>query len=143
MFDLSLKAMNLISINRTIMLLFLITLSGCIEREIYTEIADRAIIAHPPQVLNIEDPSGMLKTDLPCDPEAAMKISLYIHCAKCTNAQSKSLGADFDGYIRLTISEDNRTLARAQMDYKGEATSEEVMQVYNHLMEKLQWNHSV
>ena len=130
-------------IRALLVLLASFILNGCIEREIYTEIADRAIISHPPKGLNIEDPSGMLKTDLPCDPETAMKISLYIHCAKCTNAQSKSLGADFDGYIRLTIREDNRTLARAQMDYKGEATPEEVMQVYTHLMEKLQWNHSV
>jgi len=118
-------------------------LTGCLDREIYTEIVDQSIITHPPVSLKIDDPWGKLKTDLPNDPYAAVKISLYIHCAQCTNAKSKSLGADFDGYIRITVSENNRTLARAQMDYKGEATPEEVAQVYNHLMEKLQWNHSV
>ncbi len=124
-------------------LLMLFSLSGCIEREIYTEIADREIIAHLPQALNIEDPSRMLKTTFRHDPDAPMTMNLLVHCAKCTNAQSKSLGADFDGYIRITVSDGNRTLARAQMDYKGEATPKEVMQVYRHLMEKLQWNHSV
>ena len=124
-------------------LLMLLTLNGCIEREIYTEIEDPSLIANPPHALNIEDPSSMLKTDFRHDPDAPITINLIVHCAKCTNAQSRSLGADFDGYIRITVSEGNRTLARAQMDYKGEATPEEVMQVYRHLMEKLQLNHSV
>lgn len=130
-------------IRALLVLLASFILSGCIEREIYTEIAEKQIIAHPPQALNVEDPSGMLKTDFRDDPNGTIKMSLIVHCAKCTNAQSKSLGADFDGYIRITVSEGNQNLARAQMDYKGEATSEEVMQVYRHLMEKLQWNHSV
>lgn len=129
---------------KTLFSLFvLFILSGCNEREVYTEIADNTIIAHPPVSLKIEDPSGMLKTLFRHDPSAPMTMKLIVHCAKCTNAQSKSLGADFDGYIRITVSEGNRPLARAQMDYKGEATPEEVMQVYTHLMEKLQWNHSV
>lgn len=127
---------------KTLVSLFvLFILSGCSEGDVYTEISDKGIIAHPPVSLKIEDPSGMLKTDLPNDPNAPMTMSLLVHCAKCTNAQSKSLGADFDGYIRITVSKGNHTLARAQMDYKGEATPEEVMQVYRHLMEKLQWNH--
>jgi hypothetical protein len=129
---------------KTLFSLFvLFILSGCHEREVYTEIADKQIIAHPPIAINIEDPSGMLKTDFRHDLNAPMTMSLMVHCAKCTNAQTKSLGADFDGYIRITVSKGNRPLARAQMDYKGEATPEEVMQVYTHLMEKLQWNHSV
>lgn len=128
---------------RLLFVVLLFTLNGCIKREIYTEVVDKTMIAHPPQTLRIEDPSGMLKSTLKADPSSPITISLYIHCAKCTNAQSKSLGADFDGYIRLTLSENNRTLARAQMDYKGEATREEVAQVFEHLMETLQWNHSV
>lgn len=114
-------------------------LIGCIEREIYTEIVDKTIISHPPATLRIEDPNGMLKSRFKIDPSSPIQMSLYIHCAKCTNAQSKSLGSDFDGYIRLTLSEHNRTLARAQMDYKGEATPEEVKHVYDHLIGELKW----
>jgi len=114
-------------------------LIGCLEREIYTEIVDKSIISHPPATLQIENPSGLFKSTINSNPASPIKMSVYIHCAKCTNAQSRSLGADFDGYIRLTISEDNRTLARAQMDYKGEATHDEVQQVFEHLMETLQW----
>lgn len=123
-------------------LLASLILSGCIEREIYTQINDKTIISHPPSSVRVEDLSNMLKTDFRNSPEAAIKISLYVHCAKCTNAQSRSLGSDFDGYIRITVSKENRTIARAQMDYKGEVTPKEVLEVYHHLMEKLQWNHS-
>ena len=126
-----------------ISLLMLFTLSGCLEREIFTEVEDLSLIAHPPPSVKIEDPSGMLKTDFCHDPNAPMTMNLIVHCAKCTNAQSKSLGADFDGYIRITVSEGNRTLARAQMDYNGEATPEDVMQVYTYLMEKLQWKNAL
>lgn len=121
----------------------IITLAGCLDREIYTEIIDKSIISHPPKTLKIEDPSGLFKSTFKSDPASPMQMSVYVHCAQCTNAQSKSLGADFDGYIRITVSEDNDTLARAQMDYKGEATPEEVEQVFKHLMEKLRWNRSV
>lgn len=121
------------------LLFTIITLTGCLEREIYTEIVDKTIISHPPATLQIEDPSTLLKSTFKADPLSLIKMSVYIHCAKCTNAQSRSLGADFDGYIRITLSEGNRTLARAQMDYKGEATHDEVQQVFEHLMETLQW----
>ncbi len=115
------------------------TLTGCLEREIYTEIVDKTIISHPPATLRIEDPSGMLKSRFKTYSASPIKMSVYIHCAKCTNAQSKSLGSDFDGYIRLTISDHNRTLARAQMDYKGEATNDEIQHVYDHLIGELKW----
>jgi len=121
------------------LLFTIITLTGCLEREIYTEIVDKTIISHPPKTLQIEDQNGMLKTSLKNDPDAAMKMTLYIHCSKCDNAQSKSLGTDFDGYIRITISDKNHSIARAQMDYKGEATRDDVEQVYEHLMQQLQW----
>ncbi|MDD2781366.1 hypothetical protein [Sulfuricurvum sp.] len=119
--------------------LLLFILIGCLEREIYTEITDTSIISHPPITLQIEDPNSILKSDFKTDSASPIKMTIYIHCTKCTNAQSKSFGSDFDGYIRITLTDNNRTLARAQMDYKGEATPKEVAQVYDHLMERLQW----
>jgi hypothetical protein len=50
------------------------------------------------------------------------------------------LGADFDGYVRITISDSNRTLARTQMDYKGEPSAEMIQTLYDTLIQKLQWN---
>lgn len=109
------------------------------EREIYTEIADKSLISHPPDTLRIEDPSGLLKSTFKTDPSAPISLNVYIHSAHCTNAQSRSLGADFDGYIRITITEENRTIARAQMDYKGSPDGEKIQQVYDHLTHQLRW----
>ncbi|MCX6061920.1 MAG: hypothetical protein NT103_06700 [Campylobacterales bacterium] len=62
----------------------------------------------------------MLKSDFKNDPNTLISLKVYIYCAHCTNAQSRSLETDFDGYIRITIKERNTTIVRAQLDYKGE-----------------------
>jgi len=114
-----------------------LALSGCLKREVFTEINDRHVIGHPPSSLRIEDLSGTLKSTN--DPNARVSVIVYIHSAHCTNAQSKSLGSDFDGYIRITIKENNTQIARAQMDYKGEPDGDKIRQVYDHLIQQLKW----
>ena len=121
------------------LLIYLLFLSGCLEREIYTEIAKPDFIAHPPSALHINDLSGTLKSDFKTDSNAPLRLEVYTHRAHCTNAQSRSLGTDFDGYIRITIKEQNTTIARAQMDYKGEPDAQKIQYVYDHLIEELQW----
>ncbi|MDD5159124.1 MAG: hypothetical protein PHI47_03665 [Sulfuricurvum sp.] len=115
-----------------------LALSGCLEREIFTEINDRNAINHPPSSLHIID-SGSLKSGFKDDPKGKYTAEVYIHSAHCTNAQSKSLGSDFDGYIRITIKDQNTTVARAQMDYKGSPDSDKIQQVYDHLIQQLKW----
>lgn len=114
-------------------------LSGCLEREIYTEITDKSAIDHSPKSVRINDPSGAL-SDLKSDPNAPVSVQVYIHSAHCTNAQSRSLGSDFDGYIRVTLQENNATIARAQMDYKGEPDRKKIQQVYDQLLKTMRWN---
>jgi len=121
------------------LLLVMFALSGCLEREIYTEISEPSYIAHPPKSLRIDDVGGMLKSSIKSDPKSPVSVEVYIHSAHCTNAQSRSLEADFDGYIRITIKEGTTSIARAQMDYKGEAKSDDIQQVYSHLMKTLRW----
>lgn len=120
-------------------LLALFTLGGCLERKIYTEINEPSYIEHPPKSLRIDDISGIVKNTIKSDPSSPIVATVYIHCSQCTNAQSRSLGADFDGYIRITIKENNTSIARAQMDYKGEATNDEIQHVYDHLIGELKW----
>jgi len=122
--------------------LFLLTLifSGCFEREIYTEIVDKKYIAHPPSSVFVMDLEGNLKSGFPSNPNAPISVHVYTHQANCTNAQSRSLGSDFDGYVRITLKEGNVTIARAQSDYKGEATPEIVQAIYTQLLQKLQWS---
>lgn len=118
-------------------LFFALALSGCLEREIFTEINDRHVIGHPPSSLRIEDLSGTIKGKN--DPNARVSVIVYIHSAHCTNAQSRSLGSDFDGYILITIKDNNTQIARAQMDYKGSPDAQKIQHVYDHLIEKLKW----
>jgi len=113
--------------------------TGCLEREIYTEIAKPDFIAHPPSALHIEDLSDTLKSDFKNDSNALLRLEVYTHGAHCTNAQSRSVGTDFDGYIRITIKERNTTIARAQMDYKGEPDAQKIQYVYDHLIKELKW----
>ncbi len=121
------------------LLFTIMTLTGCLEREIYTEISDRRVISHPPKSMKIDDPSGGLNSTFKQDHNSPVSLEVYTHSAHCTNAQSRSLGSDFDGYIRITIKENNTTIARAQMDYKGSPEREKIQQVYDHLMDELQW----
>ena len=121
------------------LLLCILSFGGCLEREVYTDISDPSYISHPPSALHIYDLSGMLKSDFKNDSNAPIRLEVYTHSANCTNAQSRSLGTDFDGYIRITIKEQNTTIARAQMDYKSEPNAQKVQVVYDHLIKQLQW----
>jgi hypothetical protein len=120
-------------------LLFALMLIGCLEREIFTEINDPNLISHPPESLYFHDINGSLKSSFKNDPYGKYSLEVYTYCAHCTNVQSKSLGSDFDGYIRVSIKDKNMTVARAQMDYKGRPDGEKIQQVYDRLIQKLQW----
>jgi hypothetical protein len=120
-------------------LLFLL-LGGCMERKIYSEVSDPSRIGHPPLSVQLIDPTGNLKTSLKTDSNSTTKIEVYVHCAKCSSASAKALGSDFDGYVRITIFENGKTIARAQMDYKGEPTPQMIQKIYDTLTDKLQWS---
>jgi len=135
MYDLCADAMK----KHLFLLLFFVFFNGCMEREIYAEITQPSFIAHPPAALHIDDISGTLKSDFKNDSNALLHLEVYTHCANCTNVQSRSIGTDFDGYIRITIKDANSTIARAQMDYKGEPDTQKIQYLYEHLMKKLQW----
>jgi len=123
----------------TFLFLLALLLTGCFEREIYTEVKNKTYISHPPKSLHILGTKGRLRSGFPEDPKAGIHLEIYTHSAHCTNAQSRSLGTDFDGYIRITIKEQNTTIARAQMDYKGEPDAQTIQVVYDHLIEELKW----
>jgi len=120
-------------------LLLLFALNGCLDQEIYTDVNEPRYIDHPPASLHINDFEGNLNSDFKRDPNALIVLDVSIHTAHCTNAKSKSLGADFDGYIRITLTEGNTTIAKAQMDYKGEPKKEKVQKVYTQLMKTIKW----
>jgi hypothetical protein len=117
----------------------IVAFSGCLDPEIYAEVNDPSIIAHPPSAIHVIVLSGTLHPHLPIDQNAPMSVKVYIHRANCTNAQSRSLGSDFDGYIRITIAKNNSIVARAQSDFKGIPDEKRVQSVYDNLFERLKW----
>lgn len=121
-------------------LLAALILTGCMERQIYSEISDPSRIGHPPARVAVIDPTGDLKTSLKTDADSPTRIEVYVHCAKCSSASAKALGSDFDGYVRITIFDNGSTIARAQMDYKGEPTPDMIQKIYDTLTNQLEWN---
>ncbi|MBN2870710.1 MAG: hypothetical protein JXK04_07125 [Campylobacterales bacterium] len=122
-------------------LLLAMILGGCMDREIYSEISDPAAIGRPPASVQVIDPTGDLKTSLNIDPNSTTKIEVYVHCAKCSSASAKALGSDFDGYVRVSIYKNEKMIARAQMDYKGEPSPPMIQTIYDTLIQKLQWSY--
>lgn len=48
----------------------------------------------------------------------------------CTSARARSLGSDFDGYLRLELYEGKRLLYRNQLDFKGCLKKEDVHRLF-------------
>jgi predicted DNA-binding transcriptional regulator AlpA len=118
---------------------FILLLVGCSDPKIYTEITDSTLIGHPPPSIALDDPTGKLISGVRENNQSATRVRVYIHCASCTNPQSRSLGSDFDGYVRVSIEQNASTKARAQMDYRGEPTPQMVQMLYTTLLETLHW----
>ncbi len=52
--------------------------------------------------------------------ECRYSINGYIHYVdSCSNPDVKSLGADFNGYVRLSVSDGNISIYRVQSDFKN------------------------
>lgn len=125
---------------RILLFLLILVLSGCIEQKIYTEISIPSRIGRPPPSVELIDPTGNLQIPFERDANSTTKIEVCIHCAKCSSAAARALGSDFDGYVRITISDGASPIARAQMDYKGEPTTESIQIIHDTLIKKLQWD---
>lgn len=124
---------------RTLPFLLTLLLTGCIEQKIYTEISSPSRIGHSPSSVQLIDPTGNLQVPFKRDANSTTRIEVCVYCAKCSSASARALGSDFDGYVRITISDGVSPIARAQMDYKGEPTPESIQTIYDTLIKKLQW----
>ncbi len=122
-------------------LLLILLFAGCMEREIYSEISDPAAIGHPPSSVVLTGSGEKLLTGFEENNASTVHIDVYVHCAKCSGAEARALGSDFDGYVRVSIYENKKMIARAQMDYKGEPSPHMIQTIYDTLIQKLQWSH--
>ena len=118
----------------------LFLLGGCIDESVYVENYRPELIGHPPAQIALSDLEGRLSPHLPLNPEAATSVTVYVHHASCTNPQSRSLGSGSDGYVRVSVSDPQGMIGRAQSDFRGQEPSrEEVQRIYETMMETLKW----
>ena len=67
---------------------------------------------------------------LPNDPSCPYTVSLIKYCVgKCTNPYIKSVGGDFNGYVRIEVKKGFKCYYKIQSDYKNsmEAAFERVL----------------
>lgn len=121
-------------------IIFSLFILGC-SQPIFIKIEDISLIGHTPQeVCILQDTHKIIPYKH--NPHALLKISIDIHHSTCKTAQSRSLGSDFDGYIRIEISKNNHLVAKAQRDFKTEPSYSHIHDVWLELQKQLQWSNS-
>jgi len=110
-------------------LLSLLFLSGCEEYPVYSNFIEKQNQPKP-TCIKIASFDPKLTTTLNQEFSSIIEINCtysivgYIHHVdSCSNPQVKSLGADFNGYVRLKLLEGNQTLYRIQSDFKDNELS--------------------
>jgi len=112
-------------VKKTLFTLLLLGLIGCEERfDVYSQGKE-----HKNEIKCIRydigeklDKELIQKTLLLSDePKCAYSIQLIkYHVKSCNNPQVKSLGGDFDGYIRIEILKNDEVIYKAQSDFKSD-----------------------
>ncbi|MEA3492466.1 MAG: hypothetical protein U9R27_11260 [Campylobacterota bacterium] len=104
----------------------LLLLSGCEDYPVYSGyLTDKKDLSLPCITIDTFDPklTKPLKKNFESISSKSCNYHLngYIHHVdSCSNPQVKSLGADFNGYIRLKIFDGNRSIYRIQSDFKSD-----------------------
>ena len=100
--------------------------SGCEDSDVYsgflvddnlTSIECVKIVSFEPKIIDA------LKRELPVaeDKNCSYTINGYIHHVDtCNNPQVKSLGADFNGFVRLKVLDRDIPIYRVQSDFKSD-----------------------
>ncbi len=127
------------------LLLALLLLAGCGKKEIYEKIYDKQSAQKPIHCLHIEADDLtryiLLKNDFlrrlssaSC-PLVLQATAHYV--TSCKSAQAKALGSDFDGFLRLSVRREGRSIYRVQQDFKGCLNANVVNNLVQRMKERL------
>ncbi len=111
----------------TVLLTFIL-LQSC--ENYYAKFYDESIKNRKINCVKVKDSSpfvigkvikALKEEDLPLSDNCPYTLSVTSKLiSQCTSPQAKSVGADFDGYLRFDLKKDGKLLYRIQMDWKGE-----------------------
>jgi surface antigen len=105
------------------------------SKPVFCEVKDCATKPLGANVIN--DKYGVI--NLPQDINSSTTIKISEMMASCNNERVRSVGADFDGYILITVEQNGSLVARSQMDFKTTPTKAEHQKVWLELNSKLGW----
>ncbi len=113
---------------RTIILIFILT-SFLSCKNMYSKIFDKEEakrvsclkIEGNDMFLNNKVSSFLSEEGIKISENCPYTLKVYaLKLSQCNTPVGKSIGADFDGYIRFSIFKDKKLVYRCQEDYKGE-----------------------
>lgn len=111
---------------RSVCLLFALLLAGCEERyPVYSSFDQNEfnLSCLDYAVYDKKDRELIQKHfNIPHNPQCDYRVELTkYHVGSCNNPVVKSLGSDFDGYVRLEIKKGFKCYYKVQCDYKSDA----------------------
>ncbi|NPA54484.1 MAG: hypothetical protein GXO21_07445, partial [Aquificae bacterium] len=107
--------------------LFFLILSSC--KNMYSKVFDKEE-AKQIYCLNVKGNDMFLNTKVEkylkeygfrLEKNCPYRLEVFaLKLSQCNSPKGKSLGADFDGYVRFSVYKGNKLIYRCQEDYKGE-----------------------
>ncbi len=125
----------------------LFLLFGC--GKIYTKIYDEKEVKIPLSCLKIKSDNLIIEYVVKNNPfikniekkecQNTLKISSN-YVTSCTSPTAKSIGTDFDGFVRFEILKDNHLIYRNQRDFKGHFTDSVAKSLIDRLKKDLKFS---
>jgi len=123
-------------------------LSGC--ENFYAKYYDESIKEKTISCVNIQEKDPILKARITRIFKEE-KIPVSYNCpytvevtskflSLCNNPQAKSIGADFDGFLRFDLKNGEKLLYRCQIDWKGEFTDKRIKDMVRKMKKDLKFS---
>jgi len=112
--------------------IYLFILAGCENKNpVYSGFCDDANVSLPLHCVKVDIKNDII---LSGNLKESMKDKISSNCpyivkgeiyrtTKCNSIEAKSIGTDFNGYVRINIFQDNKCIYKVQSDFKNDEDS--------------------
>ncbi|WP_297454338.1 hypothetical protein [Persephonella sp.] len=124
---------------------FFIFITGC--ENFYSKVYDKSIKEKNIHCVRISYQNPFIKTKIiKAFKEEGIKVqdncpyTINVKAkflSQCTSPQAKSIGADFDGFMRFDLLEKGKLVYRCQMDWKGKFSEDRVKDLIKKMKEDI------